>query len=295
MAGLVVREWRRYGQDRLYINDQDTGTRVASYDRNTGKITVEDQGRAFEAVEALRPFLTTAQPPPNPGPASARASAATGAGAGTRTEAWADPAKGGDLAQNTAGSAAAARAEELSPRGLRRLVTTVLRLPTEATPWQVGARGERIVGGRLDRLKREGWGTLHAIRLRSGADIDHLIVGPPGVFTINTKHHRNARIKVGDHVVWVNGFKQPYLRNSRHEAEHVARVLRRACGRNVPVTPVLAFVGAAELSMTSYQLDVLAIPGERIDRVLRKLPRVLTPQEHREVYEVARRSEIWLT
>jgi hypothetical protein len=56
---------------------------------------------------------------------------------------------------------------------------------------------------------------LSSIVKRSGADIDHLVIGPPGVFTINTKHHRDARIWVGGNMVKVNNFKQPdYLRNS---------------------------------------------------------------------------------
>ncbi|MGH6657025.1 MAG: hypothetical protein ACRDVE_17705, partial [Actinocrinis sp.] len=34
-------------------------------------------------------------------------------------------------------------------------------------------------------LRRDGWGVLPSAQLRSGSDIDHVVVGPPGVFTID--------------------------------------------------------------------------------------------------------------
>jgi hypothetical protein len=60
----------------------------------------------------------------------------------------------------------------------------------EARPWLLGAGGERRVGRELDRLKRSGWTVRHDIRKRGGGNIDHLVCGPRGVFTIETKLSR---------------------------------------------------------------------------------------------------------
>lgn len=39
---------------------------------------------------------------------------------------------------------------------------------------------------------------LHSIPVGTGrGDIDHVVIGPPGVFTINTKHHPGRRLDVG--------------------------------------------------------------------------------------------------
>ncbi len=42
------------------------------------------------------------------------------------------------------------------------------------------------------------WRVLHAIPVgERGSDIDHLAIGPAGVFTINAKYHAGAKIWVG--------------------------------------------------------------------------------------------------
>ena len=276
--GLVVTRWQRYGQDRLYVSEADTNQRVAFYDRRTGKFTWDDEERSYEVVEALRPFLGGAVP------ATLRSALID-----------APPPPDSDLSRNRAGEAVAARADELRPKGLQGIVARLLGLRTEATSWEVGAKGERIVDRRLNKLRRDGWAVLSSIVKRSGADIDHLVIGPPGVFTINTKHHRAARIWVGENMVKVNNAKQPhYLRNSRHEAASAAKILSSAAGIDVAVTPVLAFVGADTISLRGSRGDVLIVSGEGIDRVLRQGRAVYSIQERERIYAVARRAEIWL-
>jgi hypothetical protein len=47
-----------------------------------------------------------------------------------------------------------------------------------------------LVAGQLDKLMRRDprWRCRHSIPVGSnGADIDHLVIGPGGVFTLNTK------------------------------------------------------------------------------------------------------------
>ena len=54
--------------------------------------------------------------------------------------------------------------------------------------WGRGAAGEELVGKVLDRLRERGWFALHDVQLGRG-NIDHVLVGPAGVFTIETKSH----------------------------------------------------------------------------------------------------------
>lgn len=276
--GLVVKRWQRHGYDRLYVNDAETRQRVAIYDRRSGRFTWDDEGRSYEVVEALRPFLGSTVPE------SLR-----------DTFANTPPPAESDLSLNRAGEAVSARADELRPKGLQGIAARLLRLRTEASSWEAGAKGERIVDKRLGKLRRDGWTVLSSIVKRSGADIDHLVIGPPGVFTINTKHHRDARLWVGENMVKVNNGRKPhYLRNSRHEAASAAKILREAVGFEVTVRPVLAFVGAASINARDSRGDVLITAGEEIDRALRRERTVVySIHELERIFAVARRAEIW--
>ncbi len=58
-----------------------------------------------------------------------------------------------------------------------------------------GARGEEHVGALLNELVPLGWHVIHDATLGAG-NVDHILVGPPGVFTIETKSHPGP-IRVG--------------------------------------------------------------------------------------------------
>ena len=60
-----------------------------------------------------------------------------------------------------------------------------------------GATGEEQVGGLLDGLEGRDWHAIHDASLGNG-NVDHILIGPAGVFTVETKSHpgpvRVARI-----------------------------------------------------------------------------------------------------
>ena len=51
-----------------------------------------------------------------------------------------------------------------------------------------GAAGEEHVGGLLEELSQAGWCVIHDATLGRG-NVDHILIGPPGVFTVETKSH----------------------------------------------------------------------------------------------------------
>ena len=51
-----------------------------------------------------------------------------------------------------------------------------------------GATGEEQVGGLLDELADGEWRVMHDVTLGHG-NVDHILVGPAGVFTVETKSH----------------------------------------------------------------------------------------------------------
>jgi hypothetical protein len=273
VGGFTVSEWKKYGKDRLYI--ARGGQSVGYYDRQTSKLHVDDPDLRYSALEALAPFLS--------GEISALGHAIQAT----------PPPPGMDLTSNSAGEAVAKKAAELAPNRFQRYAARLLRIRTEAASWETGAAGERRVGGRLDLLKANGWNVLHSVTLKSGADIDHVVIGPGGVFTVNTKHHAGAQIRAKGDFVRVNGHLQPYVRNSRHEASAASRRLSNACGFPVPVIGVIAFVDAASVDVRDAPADILIVPGNQLERLFLAVPQSLAESVQKQIFAVARRAEIW--
>lgn len=70
--------------------------------------------------------------------------------------------------------------------GIESLILRLGREPSRAHEWEKGASGERIVGARLDRIN--GIEVLHDRGIpRTRATIDHIAVGPGGVYVIDAK------------------------------------------------------------------------------------------------------------
>ena len=59
--------------------------------------------------------------------------------------------------------------------------------PTWIEQWQSGAYGEQRTGRELEKLSSE-WLVLHDLTRSNGTNIDHVVVGPPGVFLLDTKN-----------------------------------------------------------------------------------------------------------
>lgn len=63
--------------------------------------------------------------------------------------------------------------------------------------WLRGAAGEEATAALLDRLPPRRWAVLHDRRLPgSAANVDHLVVGPGGVWVVDSKAFR-ARLRAG--------------------------------------------------------------------------------------------------
>jgi Nuclease-related domain len=64
------------------------------------------------------------------------------------------------------------------------------RLSPEALAWRRGAAGERRTARLLAPLERQGWAVLHDLAVPgSRANLDHLVIGPGGVFVIDSKQY----------------------------------------------------------------------------------------------------------
>ncbi|WP_377273995.1 nuclease-related domain-containing protein [Peterkaempfera sp. SMS 1(5)a] len=188
---------------------------------------------------------------------------------------------------------ALARDRERAQRQLVRWSARTARDPLFPTEIQIGIAGEVFVGQALGRLPSDSWRVLHGVQWPSGSDIDHLVIGPPGVFTVNSKHHADASVWVGDAMLRVDGRSTDYLRSSMNEARRVARLLLKRCGWAVPVRPVIAVVGARWIRIEADVPSVSVLDGATVDQFVTRLPATLTTEQVGSVFEVARRKRVW--
>jgi nuclease-like protein len=132
-------------------------------------------------------------------------------------------------------------------RALRRahpVRTTVARLlgvHTDERVWRKGETGERVTAWWLGRLP-VGWHVFNDIPVGDrGANIDHVIVGPGGVFTVNAKN-LTGKVWVARRSIRHNGHQTSFLSKAASEATRASRLLTTAVGHGIDVRPVLAIL-----------------------------------------------------
>lgn len=271
---LTVTRWTRYGKDRLYVRDR-TGRGLGYLDKATGAVHVED--------ETDRAAVTRAVGVPEQRRTDAHPYAVT-------VERWAT-----DLATNRPGAGAREIAQQHRRAApVRSLVARALGVHTDERAWRVGAEGEETVARELAKLDGQ-WTVVHDVPVGDrGANIDHVIVGPGGVFTVNSKWHAGKSIWVSGDTVLVDGHRQPYVRNARHEAQRASRLLSAAYGDQVPVTGLVAVL-AQSWKIKGQPADgrVLVLRPSLGRRMLQQLPSRYAVHEVDRLALWVRRSTTW--
>ena len=163
----------------------------------------------------------------------------------------------------------------------------------ESLGWYLGAQGEITVGKLLSTLP-EDWTAFHAVPIgKNDTDIDHILVGPGGIFTINTKHHCRKRVSVGTRTVTVSGHKRAYLPAAEHEAERVSTVLRERMPLVTPVQPVVALVDPKQITFRDRPAQVKVLDARELREWLLNLQPVLTEHEIAEVVVILDSPATW--
>lgn len=149
------------------------------------------------------------------------------------------------------------------------------------------------MAARLESLGDE-WVVLHSVPVGTrGSDIDHVAVGPGGVFTINSKFHEGARVWVGSRRLLVNGQKTDHLRNTRYEVARTQKLLSAVVGSHVPVRGAIVIVGAKEIKIREQPDDVAVISSPQLVRWLTKQKQTLDPVQASTLAAVVRDTATW--
>jgi hypothetical protein len=151
------------------------------------------------------------------------------------------------------------------------------RSSRDAVAWRRGAAGERRTARLLGPLERHGWVVLHDLAVPgSQANIDHLAIGPGGVFVIDSKQYRGRLQLDPSGRLWHGRFPlSPALQAVSFEADQAAVVLPDP---GVAVVPIVAVHGAQVPGGTVVVEGVPVVSARRLPSMLRQLPTVLGPE-----------------
>jgi hypothetical protein len=147
----------------------------------------------------------------------------------------------------------------------------------DAVAWRRGASGERRTARLLGPLERHGWAVLHDLAVPgSAANIDHLVIGPGGVFVIDSKQYRGrlqldalGKLWHGRHPL------APTLGAVSWEADQAAGVLPDP---GTTVVPIVAVHGAQVPWGKLVTGGVPVVAARRLPSLLCQLPAVLGPE-----------------
>lgn len=120
-----------------------------------------------------------------------------------------------------------------------------------------GAAGEEAVAKELDKLP-DGWFVVNDVRVGE-SQIDHIVLGPKGIFCIETKHSGTVRIDKGGNFyrlekkMWVPT-NSPAVQNMRH-IKSLKKFLSREFDFHPTIKSVVVYVGQGR-----FELEALTVP-----------------------------------
>ena len=111
-----------------------------------------------------------------------------------------------------------------------------------------GRDGEKDVGQKLEALRKNGYQVFHDL-IGDGFNIDHVLIGPSGVFTIETKTHSkrtgNPSVVFDGEKILIDGLepdRNPVLQ-AKAQASWLRELLSQSTGHNYDVRPVVVYPG----------------------------------------------------
>jgi hypothetical protein len=134
-----------------------------------------------------------------------------------------------------------------------------------------GATAEEQVGELLEELTDGSWRVIHDATLGRG-NVDHIAIGPAGVFTVETKSHPGP-VRVGR----VHG-------STLTQAKAQAKAIEEVTG--LQVQPLIVFSRAWVDRPTARRKGVRVVPARMLLGYLRRRPTTLTREQIARAHEL---------
>ncbi len=140
------------------------------------------------------------------------------------------------------------------------------------------------------------WRVLDSVIIgNEGREVDHLLIGPTGVYAVNAKHHADDTVCLGDNTLIVNGERVHHVRDSCQEATLVSRLLSKAVGFEVRAKGMVVIVGDRRFDVRHQPREAtvyVATPQSSL-RWLQRQEVEWTPWGVDRIYDLALRTSTW--
>ena len=164
-------------------------------------------------------------------------------------------------------------------------------VPRQSTrAWATGAEGEVRTAKFLDPLASEGFVVMHDLRIpMSMANIDHLVIGPTGVFVVETKNIAGTlKVRGGD--ATIAGRRIGVVDEVESELDAVWNAIGATLEeRDLVLQPVICAHRAGLPWFRSRAAGIPIVSGRGLVRLIRGQPEVLSPDEVSDLREIAER------
>ncbi|MGD2161433.1 MAG: nuclease-related domain-containing protein [Gammaproteobacteria bacterium] len=144
--------------------------------------------------------------------------------------------------------------------------------------------GEKAVGQYLDSLRENGYQVFHDIQ-GDGFNLDHVIIGPSGIFTIETRTRSKpvigrAKIIFTNEGLKINGREadQKPVIQAKAQANWLRKLLLDSTGRMFDVKPVVVFPGWFIERAPDAPGDLWVLEPKALPAFLSSTPEILTSE-----------------
>jgi hypothetical protein len=150
---------------------------------------------------------------------------------------------------------------------------------------RLASDGEKIVGQFLERLRESGYQIFHDV-IGEGFNLDHVVIGPTGIFTIETKTRskpvgRQSKIVFDGEKILVDGFepdRDPVIQ-AKAQASWLRELLLESTGRKFAVRPVVVFPYWFIEQIRGSTRDIWVLEPKALPAFLANEPSVLVAED----------------
>ena len=149
---------------------------------------------------------------------------------------------------------------------------------------RLGRDGERIVAEFLDPLRKSGYEILHDV-VGGNFNVDHVLIGPPGIFVIETKtrsksggQEETVQFDGTDIFIHERAADPNPLIQAKANARWIRELLKSSTSKDFPVVPVVLFPGWYVEQKTK-QNDALVLNPKNLETFIKNRTSVLQPSD----------------
>lgn len=150
---------------------------------------------------------------------------------------------------------------------------------------KLGLDGEKAVGQYLERLREIGYQVFHDV-VGTGFNVDHVVIGPAGAFTIETKTFSkrsspDAKVTFDGERIVVDGRepdRDPVVQ-AKAQARWLREFLAESTGRKFAVRPVIVFPGWWVEQSTGSTREVWVLEPKALPGFLGHEPAILAAED----------------